>query len=201
MRKQICASLVACLVVCGASAQNAGPLLICKRVATDACGGGGSGGTITVPTLLPLTAYGSAQWTYSPPNDGINLVSFGYHIPDVSRMIWGGVCGKVPTEKVAVVVSNQDLYSTITATSTVPSSSIVSSSTMSYSNANPLSKSLSSTVETLAQPNTYWTIVVKEGVWGSVKGGVTLKDWSRNASVCKLYVGVPTIYVPPTTLQ
>lgn len=198
MRKQICTALVSCLTLSIASAQVPAPQLVCQRLATDRCGGGGSGGTVGVPTLLGPIVYGSAQWSYTPPNDGINHVAFNYNIPNIDRTIWGSSCANGASSKVSVLVVNQDLYSTIGSTTEIPAASIISQSTMSYSTTNPLSKALTSAVEAAATPGTNWSIVVREGNWGRYKGGLAPGEWVRNASVCKLYLTPPPpIYNPP----
>jgi hypothetical protein len=199
MRKPICTLLATCFFVSGASAQSL-PYLTCKRLPTDICGGAGPGPDVGVPTLLQPEATGSAQWTYTPPDDGINSVSFSLKIPYIERMVWGGACGVAPTRDIAVIVSSADLYSSITAHSVVPRNTYMSASYMSYSAANTRSFSISKSVDTPALPNKFWTVVVKEGRWG-VAGEDPATTWVRNASVCKLYVPSPPIipYVPPTT--
>ncbi len=198
-QRHLCAALLACFGMSIATAQSL-PQLSCKRLNKEfTCGGLGQGGVTTMPSLLPLNAYGNASWTYLPPADSINMVSFAYNIPNVSSFITGSYCGAA-TRNISVVVSNADLYSSITENSAIAASSIVSNSSMSYSTANPLSKALSSTVETVAQANTYWTVVVKEGDW-ALRSSATGQSWSRNAAVCKLYVSAPVFYAPPSTYQ
>jgi hypothetical protein len=202
MKKRLSVSLVACFAASVAQAQVPPlPQLVCQRLPTDACGGTGSGQGTTVPTVLQPQAFGRATLAYTPPfNDGINFVSFSYSIPNMAKMVWGGTCGKLPTRDIAVIVSNSDLYSTLTSRTTIPRNTYVSASYMSYSTTNPLSKSLSNSIETAASPNTYWTLVVQEGRWG-VHGEDPATTWVRNSAVCKLYMPEPAIYVPPTTYQ
>jgi hypothetical protein len=200
MRKKISVGLVACFAASIVQAQQA-PQLICKRLPTDSCGGTGAGQGTTVPTVLQPQASGSATWTYTPPDDGINLVSFNYQIPYLERMVWGGTCGMAPTRDIAVIVSSADLYSSITAHSVVPRSTYMSASYMSYSAANTRSFGLSKSVDTPALPNKFWTVVVKEGRWG-IAGEDPTTTWVRNSAVCQLYVAGPpnVIYTPPTTV-
>ncbi len=204
MRKQICTALVSCLSLSIASAQVVIPQLVCKRLPTEMCGGGGSGGANTVPTLLGPIVYGSAQWSYTPPDDGINLVSFNYNIPNIERVIWGGSCVEGQSKLVSVVVTNKDSYDTISPNYAIPENEMISQSTMSYSTTNPLSKALSSSVETTARAGKNWSIVVREGNWKTPKGTFAGKEWIRNSAVCKLYIApppTPPIYVPPPVFQ
>jgi hypothetical protein len=200
MRRPICTLLATCFFVSGASAQSS-PYLTCQRLPTDICGGGGGGRDPGIPIPLLPEATGSAQWTYTPPNDGINLVSFNYQIPYLERMVWGGTCGMAPTRDIAVIVSSADLYSSITAHSVVPRTTYISASYMSYSAANTRSFALSKSVDTPALPNKFWTVVVREGRWG-IHGEDPTTTWARNSAVCKLYVAGPpnVIYTPPTTV-
>jgi hypothetical protein len=198
MKQTLSLTLLACFAPTALSAQTL-PLLTCKRLAAPICYNTGSGAVTTQPTLSPLTAYGSATWSYSPPDDGINKVAFSYEIPSLSAFIKGSNCGS-PTREVSVIVSHANLYDTIYPYMAIPPSSIISNSMMSYSTANLLNKSLSSTVETLAQPYTYWTIIVREGN-NSLAAQATGEAWSRSSSVCKLYVSKPYFYAPPPTFQ
>jgi hypothetical protein len=198
MKKTFSAALLACLAPGALSAQTL-PQLTCKRLDAPICYNTGSGVVTTQPTLSPLTARGNATWSYSPPNDGINAVSFAYEIPNVSAFVKGSYCGS-PTREVSVIVSNANVYDTIYPYMAIPPNLIVSNSVMFYSASNPLSKSLSSAVETLAQPYTYWTLIVREGN-NSLAAAATGQAWSRNSAVCKLYVNKPFYYAPPPTFQ